>query len=75
MEIIFSAHGMYLAPEDDYDLEYLNSPLIEDVIRIVNLEMTTGRHCSRLSEYEAKERILYLYKEYLRQIVWELRNV
>jgi len=74
MEIIFSARGMYLAPEDKHDLGYLNSPLIEDVISGINLEMTTGRHCGRLSEYEAEERMLYLYKEYLKQRVLGLRK-
>lgn len=70
MKIVFSAHGMYLDPEDDHDLTFLSEATTAATLSDINHDLVNGPPCGRLTEEEAARKILYVYTIYLKQIIW-----
>ncbi len=76
MKLLFSAGRVDLEPEDVIDTDFVYDPITPLFISDVNLEMRApcGPPCAKLSNYEAKTKILKQYRDWLKEKAWELRN-
>ena len=74
MKVSFDTGLMCLEAEDEIDNEYLDGPLTLEIIKTINEEMRCGPPCGRLTNKEAEEKIFYMYREYLKHRVEEMRN-
>ena len=74
MRIEFSEGMVFPEPEDKTDHEFLAEASTMAFLMDIGRDMVQGPPCGRLTNEEAKDKILRVYRDYLKQKAWEMRH-